>query len=124
MQNNEIITKDFTCIVCPRGCLVSAELDKNNNIINISGYSCKRGLTYVQNELTSPKRTVTSTVKTEDNKIVSVRTNKDVPKSLIFDIMKEINSVIAPKDVKFGQILINNICGSDASLVVTSEKID
>ena len=43
------MNKEFICIVCPRGCHI--KVDKQNAI---SGNSCKRGETYVINELTNP----------------------------------------------------------------------
>ncbi|MCQ2386018.1 MAG: hypothetical protein MJ078_05035 [Clostridia bacterium] len=48
----------LTCIVCPRGCSLSAELDESGKLLDVKGYSCPRGLAYAQSECTAPVRTL------------------------------------------------------------------
>ena len=66
--------------------------------------------------------TVTSTVKTVSGKTVSVKTEKAIPKELVFAAMKEINAVRLPDDVpvSVGQIIISNLCGIGILVVATS----
>ena len=54
--------KIFTCIICPNGCEIEVELDKDK-IVNIEGATCKKGKEYVNQELTNPKRNISSSVK-------------------------------------------------------------
>ena len=54
--------KIFTCIICPNGCEIEVELDKDK-IINIEGATCKKGKEYVNQELTNPQRNISSSVK-------------------------------------------------------------
>ncbi|MFA7561699.1 MAG: DUF1667 domain-containing protein [Candidatus Izemoplasmatales bacterium] len=109
--------KEFICIVCPRGCHISVDGD------NISGNQCKRGLEYVKNELTSPTRVLTSTVKTTfDNlKRASVKTDRPIPKDLIFEAMRVINEIEINRPMNLGEIIIKNICDTEANLVLTRE---
>ena len=53
--------KEFTCIICPRGCRLS--VDDN---MNVTGNFCPRGKQYAVSELTNPVRTITSSVTTRD----------------------------------------------------------
>ena len=108
--------KVFTCIVCPRGCRIT--VDEENNI---TGNFCKRGIDYVETELTAPTRIVTSTVKTiySDIPRVSVKTDKPIPKKMIYDIMKEINQAVIDKPMAIGEVLIENVLGTDANIVLT-----
>jgi len=46
--------KEITCIVCPKGCLVTID---DANLEDISGYSCPKGMDYAKNELLHPVRT-------------------------------------------------------------------
>ena len=45
--------KQFTCIVCPNGCEIEAEVE-NGQVISVTGQTCPRGEQYVRQELTAP----------------------------------------------------------------------
>ena len=112
----------LTCIVCPRGCQMRVTLDDNGAPINVDGNFCKRGVAYANDECTNPKRTVTSTVRCKSGAVVSVKTDCTVPKGKMFDVMAEINSTLADDNVKIGDIIIENVCGTGANVVATSNS--
>ena len=115
-------TRILTCIVCPRGCELSVSLSDSNEVLEVLGHSCPRGKDYAIAECTSPVRTVTSTVLREDKSVVSVKTAAPIPKHLIFDVMKEINSTVAPNDAKIGDVVIHNVLGTGIDVVITSNR--
>ena len=112
--------KNLTCIVCPRGCQMTAILDENGVFLSVEGNACPRGKVYAEAECTHPERTVTSTVRCEDGSLVSVKTNRPVPKEKMLDVMKEINSVRAKTKIKIGEIVIEGVAGTSADVVATS----
>ena len=114
--------RKLTCIVCPKGCDLLVELDDGGAILNITGFTCPRGKEYAMAECTSPVRTVTSTVRCKDGEVVSVKTTTPIPKSMVFDVMKEINSVLAESDLKIGDVVIPDVLGTGADVVATSNK--
>ena len=114
--------RKLTCIVCPKGCDLRVEFNDDGEIINIEGYTCPRGKDYAHSECTSPVRTVTSTIRCKDGEVVAVKTSLPIPKSMIFDVMKQINSVSADNDVKIGDVVIKNVLGTGADIVVTSNR--
>ena len=111
--------RELTCIVCPRGCALTVELD-GDKVVGVSGNICKRGEAYAEAECTHPVRTVTSTVRCESGKVVAVKTNAPVPKTKVFEVMKEINTTLAPDGIKIGDVVIKNVAGTDSDVVVTS----
>ena len=111
--------RELTCIVCPRGCQLKVELE-GNKVVGVSGNICKRGVTYAETECTSPTRTVTTTVRCASGKVVSVKTSAPVPKSKVFDVMKEINRTLAPDGIKIGDVIIKGVAGTDSDVVATS----
>lgn len=111
--------RKLTCIECPIGCEIEVRLEEGK-VISVIGHSCPRGKLYAESEVVCPKRVVTSTVKTTDNKLISVKTDKPIRKEEIFTVMKKINAVVCEPTVKIGDILLKNIC-DDANLVATSE---
>ena len=114
--------RELTCIVCPRGCSLKAELDESGVPQNVTGNICPRGKTYAIAECTNPMRVVTSTVRCADGGVVSCKTSTSIPKSLVFDIMKEINTATAPSNVKIGDVIIANVLNTGADIVATSNR--
>lgn len=101
--------KDITCICCPIGCIIHTE--KIDEKINVSGNNCKRGENYAKEELVSPKRIITSTVKVIDgNKIlVPVKTTAPIDKDKIFTCMEIIHNIKAKAPISIGDIIIKDI---------------
>lgn len=110
----------LTCIVCPKGCPLVIELDDGGKVVSVSGNSCKRGIVYAEDECTHPKRTVTSTVRTADGRVVAVKTADTVPKEQVFEVMREINSVRPEGKISVGDVIIRNVAGTGVSVVATA----
>ncbi|MBR5140272.1 MAG: DUF1667 domain-containing protein [Clostridia bacterium] len=113
--------RELTCIVCPRGCQLVAEIE-NGRLISVSGNICKRGQAYAEDECTHPKRVVTSTVRCKSGKVVAVKTLGSVPKEKMFEVMAEINSVVAPDTLSIGDVIIDNVCDTGVSVVATANS--
>ena len=110
------MNKSMICIVCPVGCHVSIDGEKN-----VTGNRCKRGEFYAIKEVTNPTRMVTSTVRIESKLLprVSVKTSDAIDKSRIFDVMKALDDVTLKAPVKIGDIVIPNIFGTGVDIVAT-----
>ena len=74
-------TRELTCICCPMGCSMTAEIE-NHEVVKVTGNTCPRGAAYAKKEITSPSRTVTSSVHVTHGKLLmaSVKTKEEVPK--------------------------------------------
>ena len=107
----------LTCIECPIGCEVEVEII-DGKVASVQGNSCPRGKTYAENEVTCPKRVVTSTVRAKNGVLVPVKTDRPIRKSEIFAVMTKINATVCELPVKIGDILMENIC-DDAHLIAT-----
>lgn len=102
--------------MCPIGCQL--EITKDENEVSVVGNLCPRGKQYGVDEATCPKRIVTSIVKCSKDLYCSVKTTCPVEKTKIDDVLHEI-AFIPPKKYKFGEILIKNVAGTKADIVVT-----
>jgi len=111
--------RELTCIVCPKGCQLKVELDENKKVLSVTGHTCKRGEVYANTECTAPMRTITTTAAVIGGGVVPVKTDKTVPKEMMFDCMKVINTARVPADAKLGDIVIENILGTGANVVTT-----
>ena len=110
-------TINLTCVECPLGCDVEVTVD-GTNVIEVKGNTCPRGLMYAKNEVTCPMRVLTTTVKTDDGRLVSVKTDKPVKKADMFIVMEKINKVVAKAPVCIGDVLVVDIADG-ANLVAT-----
>ena len=108
----------LTCIMCPVGCQL--EVTKKGGDYVVTGNSCVRGERYGKQEVVSPTRMVTTVAKTKTG-FVSVKTSAPVPKQRVQDVVDEIGKITI-ENPKHGEIVIKNILGLNADVVVTSGK--
>ena len=117
------MNKEITCIGCPMGCRITAELD-GEKVVSIEGYTCNVGKKYAEEEFTAPKRIVTSLMRVRDGSCpLSVKTSQAIDKSKIFDCLKEIESHCVTLPVQIGSIVIPNVCGTSVNINATKELI-
>lgn len=108
------------CTVCPQGCEIIAERDKNRQW-HIEGNRCRRGKEFALQEMINPTRVLTTSVWVEggDHKLVSVKTDKAIPRDAIRSAMEEVSKIKVRAPIKLGDIIIDNIAGTDANIVAT-----
>lgn len=125
-MNNEKIktTNEMICICCPLGCVL--EVAKNADGFVITGNKCPRGKKYAVEELTAPKRTVTSTVAITGSTypVISVKTATPVPKEAIFNIMQELDTIVVSAPVHVGDIIIHDVAQTNVAIVATAERLE
>ncbi|MFH0992907.1 MAG: DUF1667 domain-containing protein, partial [bacterium] len=76
--------KELTCIGCPMGCPIEVKMEQGQ-IIQITGYACKKGELYARKEVIDPRRIITSIVPVDGGTVgmVPVKTAGDIPKHRI-----------------------------------------
>jgi len=104
---------ELICIKCPRGCRLNIVGD------NITGNFCPRGIDYAKEEMSCPMRIVTALIKVNEQ-IIPVKTSREVPKSRIDDVLKEINKVKVI-NTKIGDVVISNVLGLGVDIIVTGD---
>ena len=119
-----ITKKNLTCIVCPRGCTLTVTLDSEleNPVVSVEGQGCKRGVEYATAECTHPTRVLTTTAPTVDGGVVPCKTDRAIPRELLFEAMKAVNTLSAPAVVRIGDILLPDLLGTGANIVATANR--
>ncbi len=116
--------EEIICLVCPLACRGKVIHD-NGKIKDISGYKCKKGEEYAKKEIKLPERVLPTTVKTEhpEHSLLSVRTDKPVPKELLMDCMEKLKEIKIKKDQKFdiGDTVVPNILNTGANVISTAK---
>ena len=112
--------KEFTCIICPNGCSIEAEV-MDGQVLSVEGALCPKGREYVRQELTDPQRNIATSVRVMDGglPLASVRLTKPIPKDRIFDAMDEIKKISLTAPVEAGTVVIAGILGYDSDVIVT-----
>lgn len=112
--------QEFICIMCPQGCRLEAEWDRER-VCSITGNTCPKGADYAVQELVNPMRNIATSVLLEGGELelASVRLTKPVPKTRIFDIMEEIRKVRLQAPVSIGQVVIEDVLGLGSNVVIT-----
>ena len=110
--------KTMTCVVCPIGCEITVEYD-GKEVKSVNGNTCKRGDAYARNEIVSPSRTLTSTVRVTGGEmpLVPVKTSKPIPKAMLFEAMKTVDKLTVKAPVKCGDVLIEDFIEEGTSLL-------
>lgn len=139
--------KAITCIICPNGCLLSADVSEpgtdapvtgteNPRSIDspvtgtgcprvidspVTGAGCPRGEAYFIQEITDPRRTLTSSVLVTDGEIplCSVRLTEPIPIARIPDVMKEIRKMKVEAPLESGTVLIRDVLGLGSDVITT-----
>ena len=109
--------KEFTCIVCPRGCALVAVPDGGS--YTITGHACARGEEWGVQEAVEPLRSLTTTVRVvmpdgDDSKLrprLPVRSRSDIPLARVLEAMEAIDAVKVRAPVKAGDVVLADLLG-------------
>ena len=109
--------RKMICITCPRGC----HLEVDDETLTVRGNTCEKGAEYGKNEVTNPRRVLTSTVKLEGGSYcrLPVKTAGAIPKELLFDAMDALDGVTMHSPVHVGDVVVKNLLGTGIDVVAT-----
>lgn len=107
---------EYTCVVCPNGCLIEV-----SDVGEISGHKCPRGVTWVEQEMENPMRTIASNILVSGGDFInaSVRTNRPVPLTEVTRLMEKIRATTVEAPVKIGTVLFDKPLGLDTEIIFT-----
>ena len=109
--------RKLTCIGCPMGCPLTVVMN-GEEIVSVTGNTCKRGDVYARKEVTNPTRIVTSTVRVSGGSIdmVSVKTKEE---GKIFECVKALKGIEVPAPVHIGDVILENVADTGVDIVAT-----
>lgn len=112
--------RDFICVTCPVGCTISATVE-GGELVEVQGQACRRGIAFVREELTAPRRTLTTTVRVGGGALplVPVRSTEPLPKGIVLDVAARLREVQVPAPVAVHQVVMSDALGSGIDIVTT-----
>ena len=115
--------RQMTCILCPNGCEIDVRWTgtPTDDTIRVEGNLCPRGVGYALEELTHPKRTLTTSVLVRDGvePQASVKTAKPIPCESIETARREVATATLDAPVTIGQTVVDDVAGTGVAVVVT-----
>ncbi len=125
------MSQSMTCITCPIGCSLSIEREDGGSLV-VTGNRCPRGAAYAREELLSPKRTVTATVRArtvvkaaeggggaELPRRVPCRTLSAFPRERVGELLSLLYGIELELPVERGKILVKDALGTGIDVIVT-----
>ena len=112
--------KKIICVECPKGCVLSIDL-QNDEVKDIIGNECPKGQDYAVSEIKNPMRILTTSVLTQGLllKMVPVRTDKPIPKNKLSVAINEVKKIRLCNPVTSGDVIVKNFLGLDVNLIAT-----
>jgi CxxC motif-containing protein len=112
--------RELICIGCPLGCMLYVE-HENGEISLITGHTCPRGEEYARKEVINPTRILTSTVKVSNGiwPMVSVKTDRDIPKYKIMECIIALKGITILAPVSIGDVILNNVADTGCNIIAT-----
>ena len=98
---------------------------EDGQVTRVTGNTCPRGREFAVSEMTAPKRTICSTVRTAfpDAPVLPVRVSADIPKDRIFDVMDAIRAVTVTERIARGDVVIPDVLGLGVDVIATSSLL-
>ncbi len=112
--------KNIICTSCPIGCEVEL-LIEGDKVISTKGNTCPRGAKFAESEYFHPERVLTTTVKTDSGKWLSVRSAAPIPREKLFDAVRELSKIVVPTPVVVGSVVYANILETGVDVIATRE---
>lgn len=128
MSTNVTETLQFNCSVCPSGCLLTVEVERDSNgavatVRSVTGNSCPRGYKFAHQELTCPMRVLTTTVAVSggDEALLPVRTAEAIPLALHAQAMDLIRDVVVKAPIRMGDVVLPNLLNTGIDLIASMD---
>ncbi len=110
------------CIGCPTGCDGEVVIE-DGVVVEMHGYTCKRGRAYVAEEVVAPKRMVTTTVRVNGGALtlLPVVSDQAVPKELIFACLGQLRKVTVTAPVAADSVVLADVLGLGVNFVAARD---
>lgn len=126
MSDNVIETLQFNCTTCPSECLLTVEVERDDEgrvveVRSVAGNSCPRGDKFAHQELTCPMRVLTTTVAISggDEALLPVRTAEAIPLELHAQAMTLIRGLVVNAPIHMGDVVLANLLNTNIDLVAS-----
>lgn len=121
----DTVITHYLCIGCPLGCRLEVHEDDQGEIVEVRGFSCRKGKIFAEREHTDPRRMVTTTVAVPNGRWarLPVHTSVEVPKGRVMDIVRHLRSVEVSAPIRMGDVVVVDVLGTGADVVASRDLL-
>ena len=124
-------TRVMNCIMCPMGCEMTVTIedgkvvDVKGKVVDVKGNTCPRGAKYAHDEVTAPKRMLTTTVRVEGGMLplLPVVSETVLPKEKVLDCAAYLRGVTVKAPVKTGDVIVEDILGLGVNIIASRDML-
>ncbi|HWG84752.1 MAG TPA: DUF1667 domain-containing protein [Deinococcales bacterium] len=116
-------TTAYLCIGCPLGCRLEVDESDQHEIVQVRGFSCKRGKDFAIQEHRDPRRMVSTTVRLAGGSLtrLPVRTAAPVPKDQVLPLCRSLTGITVSAPVRMGDTIVRNALGLGVDVIATRD---
>lgn len=118
----EVTTHAYLCTGCPLGCRLEVDA-RDGDVLEVRGFSCRRGERYGRQEHVDPRRPLSTTVWVEGATIrrVPVRTAEPIPKAQVVALAEALRGLRVRAPVRRGDVVLADALGTGTDVIVTRD---
>lgn len=111
---------EFICVTCPVGCPIQASVE-SGALVAVQGATCKRGEAFVREELSAPKRMLTTTVRVRGGQLplLPVHSSAPLPKAMLREVAALMRQVEIEAPITEGQVVAADVLSSGVDMVAS-----
>ncbi|TVR85420.1 MAG: DUF1667 domain-containing protein [Trueperaceae bacterium] len=113
-------TSHYLCINCPLGCRLEVDA-AGDEVVEVRGNACKRGVEFARQEHSDPRRMVTTTVAISGAPLarLPVATAEALPKDRVVDLCRALHQLRLQAPVAIGDVVMADALGTGVDVVAT-----
>lgn len=118
VENNTV--RQINCIICPLSC-AGEIICSCNEVIETKGFNCLRGADYAREEISNPKRTLTTTIRVASGELPSIPvvSQSPLPKDKVLACARYLSNKIVFAPISEGEVVCHNILNLGIDIIVT-----
>jgi len=118
-SDHNALGRRLTCTGCPMGCSLTVIAMEP---FEVEGGACPRGKKHALQEVTDPRRVLTTTVRLRGGLLrrLPVRTSEAIPKDRLHECMRALAGVEVIAPIAVGDIALENALGLGVNVVATA----
>lgn len=115
-------TAHYLCTGCPLGCRLEVE-HEDGEIVEVRGFSCKRGKTFAVQEFSDPRRSVSTTVRVDGGRWarLPVKTAEQIPKDRVQELCDVLHRLTLRAPVAMGDVVLDDALDTGIDVVATRD---
>ncbi len=111
----------LTCIRCPNGCELTVTKNERGEV-QVAGNLCPKGMQYGIQEMTAPKRILTSTVRLSGASFeaLPVKSAEEIPKEKLREVIESLRGLTVRAPVQVGDVILSDAADTGVDIVATN----